>query len=236
MSEAEPEQQETDEDAPVAEPEPEAEPELEPEAPPEAQATEQGYSFEQAEKAAKASATDWKRYSERIKEKWSGYEQNLAECPLCTDDHKGFIDLTMAGRYPDELRRVIMEFLGLAQPIEYVQSQHTKTCTHCQGEGKVRSGSRVPEFAIRKCDDCNGFGFLPPPQGARNGAVIDPQSLAVDLPPAEDFERGDFDEFNQPQTLPDGRTNPNYGRRPAYWIPVEPWGNTVGLTAQDAVA
>jgi hypothetical protein len=235
MSETETEQQpEEPEETPDETPDEPEEEEEEQQDEPAAQSVPQ-FSEIEAEKAAKDSATDWKRLSARTLDRWGAYASQLVECPLCTDDHKGFVDVNMAGRYPQDVVRGIQQFLGLSQPIEYVQSQHTKTCTHCQGEGKVKSGSHVPEFAVRKCDDCNGFGFLPPPQAARNGAVIEQSGVMVDLPPPEDFEHADVDEFNQPMLLPDGRANPNYGKRPSYWVQVEPWGNTVGLTAMDAV-
>ena len=204
---------------------------------PEDAGPQRGISEAQAEKAAKDAEADWKRFAARTLERWGPESANMVECPLCLPQHKGFIDLRFAGKVPQEVVRPIQQYLGIAQEVEYEQDTDTRTCPKCQGYGKTRTGSLVPTQATHMCATCSGYGFVPPPSGAPkpggNVASAPNGASPVGADAAEDFTHADMDEFQQPRILPDGRENPNYGRRPAYWVQVEPWGATAGLTAQD---
>ena len=205
---------------------------------PEDASPQRGITEAQAEKAAKDAEADWKRFASRTLERWGPESANMVECPLCLPQHKGFIDLRFAGKVPQEVVRPIQTYLGLAQAVEYEQDSDTRTCPKCMGHGKTRTGSLVPTQATHMCATCSGYGFVPPPSGSpKPGGIMAsvPNGGSPSDPGLEeDFAHPDVDEFQQPRILPDGRENPNYGRRPAYWIQVEPWGATAGLTAQDA--
>lgn len=195
-----------------------------------------GMSAAQAEKAAKDAAADWNRLRQRTIDRWEGEGEYLRDCPLCLDQHKGLVDLRHAGNYPREAVDAVMGFLGLAREQDYKQSGSHNACTFCDANGKVATGSKVPEFTTVTCPECNGYGYTPPPTPSK--IVVDgPVGNVVQLPPpTDDLEHGEVDDMGEPRVLPDGRLNPNYGMRPAYKVMVEPFGVTAGLTTMNAPA
>jgi hypothetical protein len=189
---------------------------------------------------------EWEARFRKIEQSFSTYsravERNLADdatdfirCPLCLGATPGFVNRHAAGRIPAEQADVVKKFLGLARPVDYPASSQHRQCDSCKGLGKVATGSQVPGKEIIMCGVCSGNGFTGPeprvPAAATNGSdgVTGPTVYA------EPTEPPDYDEWQQPRLLPSGHDNPNFGRMPNHWIKVEPWGDTRGLTAQDAV-
>ena len=219
------------------------------------QPVEAGMSMEDAMEASKGASGDWKRFKARTVERWKPIAGQLMDCPLCLDQHKGMIDLTHAGQYPPEIVRVVQEYLGLVVPVQLSESRYFETCPECQGEGNVLTGSHLGDKRTAPCPDCGQKGYLPTAayrekygkaaqtltaaatlvdangDGGERDGLTGPLHYQGPLP--DDIQHDEYDEFQQPRLLPDGRDNPNYGRRPAYWVQVEPWGNTVGLSAND---
>jgi len=236
----EPELEPTPEPDPELEPTPEPDPELEPTPEPEPAPEPELH-------AAGASEADWEERFRKAGQRFGTYERalfqifeedahDLVRCPLCLDV-PGFVDKNAAGRVPDEQADLVKHFLGLARPIEYQQLPGFRACTTCGGEGKGSTGSHVPGKDTITCPTCHGAGYEAPQGFTSNGGGDRDAASALSGPTVygNDLEQGDRDEWEQPRILPDGRENPNYGRTPKYWIQVAPWGDTRGLTAQDAV-
>lgn len=238
------EQEETE---PTTEPEPATpEPEQEPsEEEAEEQAEEErreeqppppsGPSEEQLESRAREGEKSWNRQKPRIATLYGDDFQHLLECPLCPDFHKGFVDARFAGLVPDEIVRSIQMYLGIQREREYKQGTAYRRCDACEGYGKVQTGSNVPGRETVQCPTCHGLGYEGPPvqAPAAHDGMTAPVLAAVPEGPPED--QADRDNWGEPRILPDGRENPNYGKWPQFKIPVEPWGQTAGLTAQNAV-
>lgn len=211
------------------------EPDDEPEAAPEpVQPPAQPPTPEQMEKRFSAAERELGKYARKILEIYGEQASDLIECPLCPGIHKGFVNGQDAGLVPPDIANACMAFLGFARERQYRQSSRYQTCPACDGEGKVYTGSHVPNKETIRCDDCDGGGFIPPMRGAsaRNGHTDAPAfDLEGDPLVAEPAEK---DAWGEPRILPDGRENPNYGKMPQFKVPVEPWGVTAGLTVQDA--
>lgn len=190
---------------------------------------------EALEKRAKSGEQRFQRYGRGIEELYEGTSTRLVGCPLCPDQHKGFVDLNFAGRIPEEVQANVKMYLGLAREIEYKPSRKYHTCAECEGEGKVDTGSHVATQKTISCDECNGRGYVPPPGPAPQNGLTGPTTYTPEQ--LEQFvqARDDVDEWNEPRILPDGRENPNFGRMPNRKILVEPWGVTAGLNVLDAV-
>jgi hypothetical protein len=161
----------------------------------------------------------------------------LIECPLCIASIvPGMVNLADAGNLHPEHEAIVKHYLGISREMEYAQDDQVSECPVCHGEGKTKTGSKVPQFATHDCSECRGFGYVPPPT---IGARPDENGATHELTPA-DFapptEHADVDNWGEPRILPDGRENPNYGRQPQFKIPVPPWGVTAHLTAQDIPA
>ena len=216
----EPEPDDDDDDEAAAEPEPE--PSTEPES--------------QADKKQMQAATRAvQSYARKIGEIFGEQANELLPCPLCGDTlWPGFVHLGDAGRAPNDTKNATMQFLGYARELDYKQAPSVRPCPTCDAEGKVATGSHVPEHKTIVCPDCKGYGYAPPP-GAQatstNGA-----NITVTGPTMVPSGNGspDTDPWGDPKLLPDGRENPNYGKMPQYKILIDPWGVTAGLTVQDA--
>lgn len=241
MSETELEPQEPLE--PPEEPEPTTEPDEQPEAPqepdeepagppePEPEPESQAVFEERLKKSERAFQT----YTKKIGEVMEEDALNLIECPCCPPMHKGYVDVRDAGKLPDEVVSVVMEFVGLARATELHADPDVATCARCGGEGRTATGSNVPGNEARTCGHCKGFGYYPPPEPAApsNGHLSDFHYPAGEAPlPDVEPER---DAWGEAKLLPDGRQNPNYGRMPQFKVAVPPWGITANLTVQDAV-
>lgn len=234
----------TEHDEPIAEPAPEPEPEPEPDTgdddetddesstTPSAPPQPQGITPEEAERAFKKIETSFRTYAASVERNHPSFEEDLIPCLLCPPSHPGFLNVHDAGRVPKEVVDAVQTFLGFAREINYAPAPDTRTCGTCNGEGKVDSGSHVPEHRTRTCPTCIGYGYEPPPGHAANGASAPAPSDAAVVAAVPSGPPADVDEWGEPRILPDGRTNPNYGRMPVHKVAVEPWGATAGLTAQ----
>jgi len=190
-----------------------------------------GLSDHEFQKIARDAASDWKRLRARTIDRWGPDGQRLVDCPLCLEQHKGLIDPAHAGQYPKEIADAVMGFLGMQVERNYKSSGKHNQCSFCDGEGKVATGSNVPEHRNVTCPECKGFGYTPPPGTATAAPANGAGDGSFVHDPHEDIVTGDFDNWNEPRLLPDGRQNPNYGKQPAFKTSVEPYGVTAGLGA-----
>lgn len=223
-------------EAPDTSPEPEApengdEVSAEPDVPQQA-----GLTPEQWEKRFKTAEQRFATYERNIYSIFEEDAHDLIPCPLCLGAVRGFVDKNAAGRVPEEQADLVKHFLGIARPIDYPHSSQHRTCPECEGLGKVTTGSRVPGKETIGCGACHELGYIGPAPSRTNGQVDVPSAVTGPTVFSEQLPADDRDEWDQPRLLPDGRENPNFGRTPKYWINVEPWGDTRGLTAQDKVA
>lgn len=199
-------------------------------APPAATAAD-GMSQEQGQKIANERSKAWERFKQATIEKWLEEGAHLRDCPLCFDSHKGLVDVRDAGMYPKEITDSVMAFLGLAREQDYKQSSSHTPCSFCDANGKVATGSHVPEFTTVTCPECKGYGYTPPPS---SGATVTPIGAAPSAPQIgvpDDIQTGEVDNWGELRILPDGRPNPNFGKQPSFKVLVEPYGVTASLTA-----
>lgn len=202
-----------------------------------------------AEKPQGATQEEWEARFKKAGQRFDTYQRalfgifegdahDLIDCPLCLGAARGFIDRNMLGHFPEEQVNLVKQVLGISAPIVYQQLPGFRACVTCGGEGKGRTGSNVPGKDTITCPTCMGAGYEAPTGVRANGGGDLDSAAALSGPTVHglDMEAPDRDEWDQPRILPDGRENPNYGRSPKYWIQVAPWGDTRGLTAQDAVS
>lgn len=214
------------------EPEPGDEPGDEPQETPPAQAV----TPEEIERRAKVSERAFATYSRKVFETFEDESHDLVPCLLCPDLHKGYLNVHDAGRVPKEIVENVQLFLGIVREKDYAPLPGFQACPTCHGEGKGATGSLVPGKSVVTCPDCKGVGYRGPAALSSNGHTEHDETLSGPLVHGIEPLQGDRDEWDQPRILPDGRENPNYGRTPKYWVEVLPWGETRGLTAQDALA
>jgi hypothetical protein len=228
VTEPEPDTTEPDaEPAPAETPEPDEQPAPQPVPP--------SQTPEALEKRTRSAEQRWNRYAQGIEGLYEGSEVRLIGCPLCPEQHKGFVDLNFAGRIPEEIEANVKAYLGLAREIEYRPSRKYHTCEECGGEGKVSTGSHVPTAKAITCEECEGRGYNPKPGYQQPNGLTGPTAFTPAELEAATQAHEDRDEWGEPRILPDGRENPNFGRMPNRKVLVEPWGVTANLTALDSV-
>jgi hypothetical protein len=195
----------------------------------------QGLTQAEAEKRFRSADKRFETYFKAVAALWDDEAPNLAPVVVSPSAPPGFIDLRDAGRVPDEMQAPILEFFGFAREQDYEPDPQTSECHTCKGKGKTKTGSHVAGKETRPCPTCNGSGAegltASPVAVGGNGTTDEPFTLAE---PASAIAP-DSDNWNEPRILPDGRENPNYGKQPQFKVPVEPWGITAGLGAQDVV-
>jgi hypothetical protein len=196
---------------------------------------QQGATQEVWEKRFQYAEKLFETYRRKIFDKWEEDALTLVPFNIDSGAPPGFIDTRNAGHVDDDTKAAAMEFLGFPREQDYEPDPEASQCPVCKGKGRTKLPTLVPGNDTRTCPQCGGLGY----QGVRstNGHAV--VTLDPTHAPAgereEPLSSGEFDSWQQPRVLPDGRPNPNFGRTPDYWIKVEPWGDTRGLTAQSAV-
>jgi hypothetical protein len=188
---------------------------------------------EAVERGFRAVKQSWGTYKSSVARNLDFMAEQLLECPMCNPQVPGHVNVNDAGHYPPEIIGPIKAFLGFSQEVDYEQDTDTRTCPKCGGLGEVKTGSQIPENSHHRCNNCMGYGFVPPPGGdqppiTRTGEVLAPSGES-----AAPLDQNEIDPTGEPKILPDGRPNPNFGKWPQFKILVPPYGITANLTAQD---
>lgn len=227
---------EVDEDAIAAEmtpddgdPAPDPEPDPEPQEPP----APSGPSQQDMEKGFKTVERAAKAYAEKVGTAFPDGVLDLQTCPLCADLVPAFVDMNLAGAVAEEAKAATLAYLGFAREQDYEPATNIEACRICKGKGMVKTGSLVPENATKRCDNCRGYGYYPPPTGGP-AAIGAPEARHAPVDEiTQPLDSPDVDVTGEPRILPNGVPNPNFGLWPQYKVQVPPYGTTAGLTAQD---
>lgn len=215
--------------------EPDADDDDQPEPEPEtAPAPPNGPTQQEVERALRQIDTAATTYAKKVLSVIPEGVAHLEPCPLCSDAIPAFVDLDRAGKVPEDQKQAVMIYLGYAREQEYESDPSSEQCTVCKGKGKTATGSKVPGNDSRRCPNCQGYGYYPPP-GSNVGSApaVEPEHAPVG-DPSQAIAMPEADPTGEPRILPDGRENPNYMKWPQAKVLVPPWGVTSGLTAQDA--
>ena len=175
--------------------------------------------LEEKRKKLAASATTWRN---RVSAVLGEEAQFLVPCELCEPDIPGFHFPAEVMQPTSETHARLLEVLKPPVEPEYKAAGDVARCIHCDGLGKVTTGSRNPAQRLKTCVPCNGFGYQPPP-GTPAGAPAAAVTPGAGAPSAEGpAVVEDADAWGSPRLLADGQENPNYGRMPQYKDPALP--------------
>ena len=210
---------EPDEDAPDTQPEPEPE-----------QQEDTGPSMEAIIKLGKKFET----YAKAVGDTYEEDGQYLYPCPLCSDNHKGFVDLRYAGQIPGEIAAEVHSYLTGSAVGNFEQDPGTKTCPVCAGKTQVKTGAISGQWITRTCPNCGGYGFMPPPTEVVGSKGLNGSGGVLALVPEDTGPSEDVDEWGEPRILPDGTLNANFGMMPNRKTIHPVYGVTANLTAQTA--
>jgi len=102
-------------------------------------------------------------------------------CPMCVD---GFPGIRMAVMpQGEQLARIKVE-IGEDPDPDLAGDPYSRRCDHCDGYGKVSTGSRISGQKSAQCYDCKGRGWIPVGSERESGAITvsngqQPQSAPV---------------------------------------------------------
>ena len=174
------------------------------------------------EEQEKKLTAEVKRHTGRVSDILGDSATELLTCPVCNPDLQGFLwegDIVNAD---DPIRAAVRDALAPAPSVTYKQDPGTQMCDACDGEGQTQTGSRNPQYRLKVCGNCNGFGYYPPPGLTGNGAFTAAEAQQLVAVAAGDVPIEDADSWGHPRLLSDGRENPNYGKMPQYINPNYP--------------
>jgi hypothetical protein len=180
--------------------------------PPEAseEPVSRGLSEHEFERAAKKLEGAVKRYRAQVAEFMEVSDQPLIESKLDLDFCPGYIFHPQAVPLTEEQEAFARVILG--EPIEpsFPQDPHRSECPTCEGWGQVKTGSKVAQQNVVRCDRCNGHGFLrdgqaPAEVSVPNNGPVEPANVV--LTPEE---QSDEDAWGTPRSHPDWGKSPQY--------------------------
>jgi len=177
--------------------------------------------MERTMKKLEQSATTWRNRVSALLEEAA---QDLVACELCLPMIPGFHWPAEVEQPRDATHARLLSVLQTPEGPALKDANNTRSCDHCDGFGRVLSGSKVAAYREIACSNCAGKGYLGGPQAPANG------DAAAEFPPltptaSEDAEPPtDVDAWGIPRLLEDGTENPNFGRTPQFWNPAYPVG------------
>ena len=121
-----------------------------------------GPSPEEWEDRFKKIAARFKTYTRAVGTILEEDATDLLPCPLCEGAVPGFVNGHDAGRVADETVGAVQAFIGYEAPARLNVSRVNTRCETCGGLGELQTGSLVPQWETRVCDECHGCGFRGP--------------------------------------------------------------------------
>jgi len=181
----------------------------------------QGLTPEQLEKRDKAVEKAFALYTKKVTELYEEDAVNLLAAPISPSAPTGFIHKADAGRVPKELQGAVLDFFGMPVEADYELDPTKPACDTCKGLGKIKTGSRVPQYETLICGVCAGKGFTEYGVPTANGQQEPTPELVAAAVADDPAAKPDVDPWGHPRWLQDGRPNPNYytmgpGVDPAY--------------------
>lgn len=113
----------------------------------------------EAEALGKKLDAERKRHGKRVMELLGNDLGGHIPCPTCMDGIDGFIVSPEFAPLDTEQRARMMQILGLDEWEKMPSAEWAVQCETCQGFGKVKTGSRVPNRETTGCEDCGEAGW-----------------------------------------------------------------------------
>lgn len=109
------------------------------------------------------------RHAKRVGEIMDEAAVDLVPCPVCMDGIAGWVYAPEAQALPEEAQLRLRQLLGLSGLEGIKQATFATTCPDCDGQGEVRTGSRVVGYETTTCERCGKLGWVRVGAPATNG-------------------------------------------------------------------
>lgn len=111
------------------------------------------------------------RHAKRLGEIMGGDAEDLIPCPVCMDGIDGYVFAPDVQQLPDDAILRLRQLIGLSGLEGLLPATFAERCPDCDGQGEVKTGSRVAGFETATCERCNKSGWVRKGQPLRNGHV-----------------------------------------------------------------
>jgi hypothetical protein len=133
------------------------------------------------------------RHAKRVGEIMDEAAVDLIPCPVCMDGIAGWVYSPEAQQLSDEAVLRLRQLIGLSGLDGITQATFAAQCPACDGNGEVRTGSRVPGYETTTCERCKKTGWIRTDAPTTDGHVEHDDEAPVTgptvyFPDAEDIE------------------------------------------------
>jgi hypothetical protein len=166
----------------------EEEPDQEPEAPAGKTEAEWDKVFKAVDKLRKDNAG-------RVGRIFEESANELMDCPLCLNVAPGYLWPPDVAALDEQQVTAIRMLLNMPVATDYKQAEDFMPCPKCDGNGRVRTGSKVQNYEIAECPRCFAKGYIPSPValhlaengngGEQDASLTGPTIYGHELPTAD---------------------------------------------------
>jgi hypothetical protein len=118
------------------------------------------------------------RHAKRVSEIMEEGAVDLIPCPVCMDGIAGWVYSPEAQALSEEAILRLRQLIGLSGLEGIKQATFAARCPDCDGNGEVRTGSRVLGYETTTCERCKKAGWIRVGSAPTNGHV-EPEDEAV---------------------------------------------------------
>jgi hypothetical protein len=130
------------------------------------------------EKRAQRLDAENTRHAKRIGEIMDEAAVDLVPCPVCMDGIAGWVYAPEAQALPEEAQLRLRQLIGLSGLEGLMQATFAQRCPACDGQGEVKTDSRVPGYETATCEMCSKMGWIRIGAQTTNGTVhVEPEPV-----------------------------------------------------------
>jgi hypothetical protein len=133
------------------------------------------------------------RHAKRVSEIMEEGAVDLIPCPVCMDGIAGWVYSPDVQALSEDAVLRLRQLIGLSGLDGITQATFAAQCPACDGNGEVRTGSRVPGYETTTCERCKKTGWIRTDAPTTDGHVEHDDEAPVTgptvyFPDAEDIE------------------------------------------------
>jgi hypothetical protein len=111
------------------------------------------------------------RHAKRVSEIMEEGAVDLIPCPVCMDGIAGWVYSPDVQALSEDAVLRLRQLIGLSGLDGITQATFAARCPACDGNGEVRTGSRVPGYETTTCERCKKSGWIRTDAPPSNGHV-----------------------------------------------------------------
>lgn len=122
------------------------------------------------------------RHAKRVSEIMEEAGNDLIPCPVCMDGIAGWVYSPEVQQLPEDSILRLRQLIGLSGLEGLREATFAERCPDCDGQGEVKTGSRVAGYETATCERCGKTGWIRVGTFNGNGAADAPPAAPVTGP------------------------------------------------------